>query len=162
MGMGQNFIFNEGNYILLTQSLSGKSTATIAMMLVCEKADFYSSLFFGSSFRGKSRSILNLIISLSTWPLPLVWQGHVHFSHFAVLHTFDWAAFVLTPLVEDGQITFPHLLFYHCLLLLFLLLLSLWLSLFDPLTKSIALPIPLSRLRVDSHILIAYYPDLRN
>lgn len=55
MGMGQNFIFNEGNYILLTQSLSGKSTANIAMMLVCEKADFYSSLFFGSSFRGKSR-----------------------------------------------------------------------------------------------------------
>lgn len=104
---------------------------------------------------------LNLIISLSTWPLPLVWLGHVHFSHFAFLHTFDWAAFVFTPRV-DGQITFPHLLFYHCLLLLFLFLLSLWLSLFDPLTKSIALPIPLSRLRVDSHILIAYYPDLRN
>lgn len=46
----QNFIFNEGNYILLTQSLAGKS---IAMMLVCEKADFYSSLSFGSSFWGQ-------------------------------------------------------------------------------------------------------------
>lgn len=49
----QNFIFNEGNYILLTQSLAGKSTANIAVMLVCEKADFYSSLSFGSGFWGQ-------------------------------------------------------------------------------------------------------------
>lgn len=46
----QNFIFNEGNDILLTQSLLGKSTANV---MVCEKADFYSSLFFGSSFWGQ-------------------------------------------------------------------------------------------------------------
>lgn len=83
----------------------------------------------------------------------------LHFSHFASLHTFDWASFVLWLVRQkDRRIIFPHLLFNHCLLLLFLFLLSLWLSLFDSLTKSVALPTPLSCLCFDSHILIAYYP----
>lgn len=159
-------LFEQENDIQLTQSLAGKSIANMAMMLVCKKADFYSSLFFGFLFSLEvfgPNTNLNLITSLSTWHLPLVWIFlPAHFSHFAVPHTFDWAAFVLPPPGEDSQITFPHLLFNHCLLLLFLFLLSHWLSLFDPLTMSIALPIPRSRLRVDSHILIAYYPDLRN
>lgn len=86
-----------------------------------------SLLFSASSFPVEGESIFKshyLFVHMA--PVSGLTLLRLHFSHFAPLHTSDWASFVLWLVRQkDRRISFPHLLFNHCLLLLFLFLLSL-------------------------------------